>query len=623
MTTYHECDNKKEEGAENPLDSVELIEKKKSPLQALIQKVIMFGGIGIVAFVVIILIIFMFLGRSSKDKYSLYLKDGEIFYTDYSKKGTLKITSRLTNGDDISDSELSDLSYTLGYYITFTDDGSRIFFPDRIDDINDGITNGFTLYYRDVNKPNEEAVEIDSDVIKYAINSDGTKVVYVKGSDRTLYLNNLTDKEKISSRVTSIEYASSDLSTIYYIKDGCLYKQLEGSEDKTKITSNISNVISVYDSGEVYYTKAEVVEKNLWDYVDDDMASSDTALTVPEYPDYPDSPDYPSWWNYENDEEYEAAKAQYETAYEDYEAIREQITADYNAACDVYWEKLDRDDLREELQNATMEIKEYTLYYFNGTEETIITDALVNEWVRYADDKPVMIFQVYNQFDVPKVKLSEISSVDWASWLVESSLYSSSEWCVAVGSVLSIIEQDYSTSFYISSDGSTIYFVNSEDKELYKVAITDEQVGKPELFDSDVSWVSLIFDDNIAYYKNTYIVYSGDLYVNGEEIDYDVRLSDLYSTNISFKDGRVLYYTDWNSAKSYGTLKAFKNGKKTKIADDVHDFDITSDGDILYLYDYSTNYYTGILYLYNNGEPKKVDDEVVALIPIYDDTIMR
>lgn len=649
------------EDAEISSAPAEPAKEKKNPLQALPKKAIMFGGIGIITLVVIILVASMFSGGGSSDNYGLYLKDGEIVYTDYSEEGALEITSRLTNGESISGSDLSYAASTLSSYIAFSDDGNRIFFPDRIDDDSDG----FTLYYRDINKPDEEAVKIDSDVVMYAINSDGTKVVYVKGSDRILYLHDLTEKEKIASGVvsfnvsddlkkigyrnnensyylwyadkdsvklasdiTSIEHVASDLSLIYYIKDGGLYKQVEGSEDKEKIASDVSRVITIYDSGEVYYTKAESAEKNLLDYVDDDMAASDATLTEPEYPDYPDSPDYPSWWDYDTDEEYEVAKAQYETAYEEYEATCDQIRADYDAAYDAYWAKRNRDSLREDLQNATMESTEYTLYYFNGTEEAIVTDALVDEWgVTYAYDKPVIILQVYNQSDVQKVKLSEISSSYEVSDLVNAALYSSSERYVAVGSSMSILEQTDATYFRLSSDGSMIYFLDdvseSGNGDLYKVAITDGQTGSPEMYDSDVSNESIFFTgkDRIVYYKNVnddnYYNSKGDLYINGEEIDYDVRVG-----NLSYLDGEVLYYTDWNAEKSYGTLKMFKDGNKTKIADDVHDFDRTNDGDILYLYDYSSNYYTGTLYLYNNGEPKKIDDDVVALIPIYNFVIM-
>ena len=631
---------------------------KKNFLQSLSPKTIIFSGIGIIALVVVIIAISMFSGKSHNDTYSLYLKDDEIVYTDYTENGTIEITSHLLNGIEVSDQELYNSAFGLGSYIAFSSDGNRIFFPDRLDDDADGIT----LYYRDINKPDEDAIKVDSDVVMYAINDSGTEVAYVKGSDRILYIHNLDEKEKIASGVisfnvsndlnkigylndensyylwyadkdssklasdiTSIQYVAPDLSEIYYIKDGSLYKQIEGGQDKEKIASDVSRVIKIYDSGEVYYTKANSTEKNLMDYVDDDMAASDSTMTEPEYPDYPESPDYPYWWDYDTDAEYEAAKAQYEADYGVYEATCDQIRADYNAAYDAYRAKQNRDSLRENLQNETMESTEYTLCYFNGTEETIVTDALVDEWsVNYASDKSVMILPVYNQSNIPKVKLSEITSVSEVSDLVNAALYSSSDKYVAVGSSLSILEQTNATYFRLSSDGSMLYFLDdisdSGDGDLYKVTITDGQVGKPEIYDSDVSNHDIFFTatGSIGYYKNVKEEdYKGDLYINAEKIDYDV-----YFWSISYLDDAILYYTDWNIDKSYGTLKIFRSGTATKIADDVHVFDITSDGNILYLYDYSTNYYTGTLYLYNNGESKKIDDDVIALVPVYDHIIM-
>ena len=152
------------EDAEISPAPAEPAKEKKNPLKDLPKKTVMLGGIGIIALIVILLVTSMFSGGGSNDNYGLYLKDGEIIYTDYSEEGALEITSRLTNGESISDSELAYVASDLGSYIAFSDDGNRIFFPDRIDDDSDGIT----LYYRDINKPDEEAVKIDSDVVMWA-----------------------------------------------------------------------------------------------------------------------------------------------------------------------------------------------------------------------------------------------------------------------------------------------------------------------------------------------------------------------------------------------------------------------------------------------------------------------
>lgn len=52
---------------------------------------------------------------------------------------------------------------------------------------------------------------------------------------------------------------------------------------------------------------------NLSDYVIDDMAEADQALTEPEYPNYPDYSDYDS------DEEYDEAVEAYEDAWDEYD----------------------------------------------------------------------------------------------------------------------------------------------------------------------------------------------------------------------------------------------------------------------------------------------------------------
>ncbi|WP_145996066.1 hypothetical protein [Lachnoclostridium edouardi] len=434
------------------------------------------------------------------------------------------------------------------------------------------------------------------------------------------------DKVKVASDISSIEHVSKDLSTIYFIKDDSLYKKSADSEDKEKITSDISNVIKIYDSGEIYYTKEEASEINLIDYVDDDMAEADANLTKPEFPEYPDSPDYPYWRDYGTDEEYEAAKTQYKNDYEVYKAACDQIRADYNSAYEAYRAKLNRDSLREDLQNATVESTKYTLYYFNGTEETVVTDALVDGYsATCAADKPLMLVDIYNQSEVQKVKLSEISSSYEIESMVNAAFYSSSEKYIVIDSVLSIIDQTEGQIFKVAADGSAIYFLDDifkdenedgdiEYGDLYKITITENQASDPELYDSDVLNAVIYFKDNkLIYFKNG-SNNKGDLYIDKEEVDYDVSWD-----RALYIDEVILYYTDWNNEKGGGTLKMFKDGAKTKIADDVYNYTITKDGDILYLYDYSYNYYTGTLYLYNKGESRKIDDDVNALIIVYEE----
>ncbi len=622
-------------------------EKKKLP-----KKAIMFGGIGVAVLAVLILVISLISGGSGKVENNnvLYLKDQEIFFSDLKKDSEAwQLTSRLVDDDSVEDDDLANANYTLGMYTYISEDGKYIFFPDKISDDADGIN----LYYRELNKPESEAIKIDSDIRSYTVNTSATIITYLKGDEGNLYQYKLAedskdkvasevrgfevsddgskvgyintegsiylkyadkDKEKIASDVSSLEHVSDDLKIVYYIKDGSLYKQVE-DEDKVKIASDVYDVIKIYDSGEVYYLTSEAEEVSLMDYVTDDMKTEDASITEPEYPDYPSRP---SWWDYDTDAEYDAA-------YEAYEEEYERLSSEYDAAYAAYRAKLYRDDLRESLEEETLEHSNYSLCFFNGTEEVVITDAFVGDYYyssyTVASDAPVISYEAYNQSSLEKVKLSEIESVYAVEDMVEAALFSSSERYIAVKGVGTVVEQEKeATNFRINASGTVVYYIddipNEKDYgELYRITITDGVVGKAEVYDSDVYLYNCYFvgKDQLRYFKD-YKDEKGELYINKNKIDYDVYA---YSVSVDSESDKVFYFTDWNSEKRYGTLKVYQGGESTKIADDVHDFSVTPDGRVLYLYDYSLNYYKGELHEWNKGETRKIDDDVVCIITIY------
>ena len=631
-------------------------EKKKLP-----KKAIMFGGIGIAVVAVLILVISLISGGGkTKNDFALYLKDSEIFFSDMKKDSEAwQLTSRLVDTEDVDDEDWADSAYTLGMYTCVSEDGKYIFFPDKIGD-DDGIN----LYYREIAKPESEAIKIDSDVQSYTVNTSATIVTYLKGEEGNLYQYKLAedskdkiasevegfevsddgtkigyinsegslylkyadkDKEKIASEVSSLEYLTDDFKTVYYIKEGSLYKQVEG-EDRVKIASDLYDVIKIYETGEIYYLISEDGEISLMDYVTDDMKSADASITEPEYPDFPDSPDYPSWWDYDTDAEYDAAYAAYEEAYEAWEAECDRMETEYYEARDAYWAKENRDELRADLEEETLEQSSYSLCFYNGTEATVITDAFVGDYYysdyTYASDAPVIIYEAYNQSSLEKVKLSEVESIYDIEEMVEAALFSSSERYIAVKTTATVVEQEKEArNFRINSSGTVVYYIDDipDEKsygELYHISIANGVVGKAEVYDSDVYTGYCYFagDDKFEYYKD-YKDGKGELYVNKTKIDYDV---NAYNTVVYSDSDKVIYFTDWDDEKKYGTLKIYQNGESVKVADDVHDFSTMGDGRILYLYDYSLNYYKGELHVWENGETRKIDDDVVCVIPVYE-----
>lgn len=634
-------------------------EKKKLP-----KKAILFGGIGAAVLAVIILVIALLAGgnggKKVKNNYALYLKDSEIFFTDLKKDSAAwQLTSRLID-TEMDEEDLAESGYMLGIYTYMSEDGKYLFFPDKINDDDEG----FNLYYRDVANPEAEAVKIDSDVVSYTVNSSATIVTYIKGAEANLYQYKLQDdskdkiasevrdfevsddgakisylnsdgniylkyadkdKEKIAGEIASLEHVSADLSTFYYIKDGSLYKHVEGN-DREKIASDVYDVLKIYNSGEIYYLTSESEEISLKNYVTDDMKDADASMTQPEYPDMPDSPDYPSYWDYDTLDEYYAAYDAYEEAYEAWEDERERLRNEYYAAVDAYNAKLSRDQLRERLESMKVANSAYSLCYFNGTENAVITDAYVGEYYysnyTVAANAPVISYEAYNQASIDKVKLSEIDSVYDVENMVKAAMTSSSEKYIAVKGSATVIEQEKTaTSFRINSSGTTVYYIDdvADGKNygtLYRISIADGVLGKPEVYDTDVytGYNYFVSDSQFEYFKD-YKDSKGELYINKEKIDYDVKV---YSDAVLTEPNQVIYFTDWNSEKEYGTLKIYQDGKSTKIADDVHAFTITPDGRVLYLYDYSMNHYRGELHEWDNGETRKLDEDVVVVLPIID-----
>jgi len=411
---------------------------------------------------------------------------------------------------------------------------------------------------------------------------------------------------------------------VYYVKDGSLYKQVNG-EDKVKIASDIYDVIKIYDSGEIYFLTSESQEISLMDYVVDDMKDADASLVEPAYPNYPNAPSRPSWWDYSTDAEYDAAYAAYEEAYAEWEKECSRLETEYIAAAEAYYEKQYRDTLRADLEATTLEQANYSLCFYNGKEEIVITDAFVGgDYSSYtiASDAPVISYQAYNQSSLEKVKLSEIENYYDFREMVNAALFSSSERYVAVKGAATVVEQEKEAGYFrINSSGTVIYYIDdipAEENfgELYRISISNGVVGQPEVYDSDVfnGYCYFVSDSEFQYFKD-YKDGKGELYIDKNLIDYDVKIN---SVDVDSDLGKVVYFTDWNDNKLHGTLKVYNGKEAVKIADDVHDFSVTPDGRVLYLYDYSLNYYKGELHEWANGGTRQIDDDVVCVLPILD-----
>ncbi|MCR4600012.1 MAG: zinc-ribbon domain-containing protein [Acetatifactor sp.] len=249
------------------------------------KDLVKYVAIGAAAIVALIILIGLFGGNKGGKHYALYLKDKEIMYSNLKPKGAKQVTAKLSKNGDITNEDFMDEGSV--YDCVISDDGKLLFFPDKFERSDDGVN----LFVRKLTNLKKEPVKMDSsvetyyvndkatlvtyrktttdlyqynvkkqdkekiasEVSEFRVNDDGSRVVYRKSTGE-LYVWNRKDSEKIDSEVSRLQAVYD--KTIYYVKDGTLYKKV-GSKDKEKIASDVSSVVRVYESGQVYYVKSD------------------------------------------------------------------------------------------------------------------------------------------------------------------------------------------------------------------------------------------------------------------------------------------------------------------------------------------------------------------------------
>lgn len=678
---------------EEPVVTPKAKKKKKFPILPIILGV---GGVLLVAIIAIaILVGSIFFRKEKEPTYTLYLKDGELFYNSLKKDSkSWQVTNKLFETDDFTDKEMASLGSAVGRYTYMSENGKYIFYIDKMEKSSEGVN----LYYREVENDKAEPVKIDSGVSNFSVNKDATLVTYTKGEDndlyqytvkkdskekiaseteefitsedgKTIYYTNNEgsvymkvagkDKEKLASEVDSLEYFSLEKKTFYYLKENNLYKQVVG-KDKEKILSNVHEILKIYESGEIYYTTGETTEVPLMNYVTDDLKESDAAMVEPTYPNYPDYPTYPSYpdypysWNYDTYAEYQLALEKYNQEYDEYEKECDRLlqeynqardnydkaVTEYNIASDAYYAKQNRDAMRQALGEEKVSERNYSLYYFDGKKDTLISESIYYygydasssyTTVSTASEAAVIAYEVAKKSETKTIKMSEIQDIYSVKNMVTEAMQSDTELHIAAKEKDSVLKADKEIHcFRINEEGTLIYYIdNVEDEKnygtLYRISISKDKVGKAEVYDNDVyyGYVSLHDDNKVTYFKDVkaienkntesyYVYYKGELYIDKTRVD-----SDVLTSSITYdKDHGMLYYTDYNIEKECGTLKLYKDNKSVKIGDDVHARIFLPDGRILFLSDFSMKNYKGELSVWSKDKAKKIDDDVSTLIPI-------
>lgn len=520
-------------------------------------------------------------------------------------------------------------------------DGKYKFYMEKAD----SYLSNYTLYYKKNEKADRE--KIDSDISSHAI-TENNKIVYIKDSD--LYISDMKEKEKVASDVS---YFQMDDSGKYVVWSNWIngtseynlyYCEVSMDAQKEKIVSNVSNysydtktnsfyyikndslcfysiggeeeklakgVNSIQDidwkNNAVYYLKEENQNISLKDYVEDDMAAADALITEPDIEDYQHEEYVTNWWS-----------SGWRTV-TDYDS--------YYAACSEYNAKLDRDWLRGELEEQTIELTRYDLYYYiNGESDLVAEDLMIPaESFAYVGTSDIefpypTFYYRYDMGELEKMKFSEVSYIDEVSDRFYSARWAGSKSCIASAGKEYVLDLDENEYFYddgqIDATKGVLYSIvgNSDDDErtLYSIDLTAQKVGEMTELDDDADLVCGAENGYVYYIKEALyddIAYVGELCCNGDEI-----LSDVYAyqTQITDDGKAILCYTDYNDNSQMGTLMRVADGKDTEIEDDVSLYSYLGDNRVLLLteYDYGTG---GDLKYYDGKETKRVDRNVLTV----------
>lgn len=555
-------------------------------------KVWKLGGIAMAAIVVIVVLVSVIAGGAGSASGNgsgvpdgvLYLKDSELYFSDYSKKAPWEITGDLLN--DASSYRLNTESGKLAYSIHVTGDGKTMFYLDKLDDDTG------TLYVMSLANPDKEPTKISGGVSRYTVSEDGKLVIFLKSG--TLYQYNMKEETKLAKDVSTYEvspdcktvyywnsddvcyswkngeseklgseitmkWLSEDYSTVYYLNGEKLYKKVIG-KDKEKLLSDVADVYTITDKGTFYFTREQEI-----DLVDFFVA---------------DGGDY--------------------------------------------------DYLIEDLKDETLSC--YEMFYFDGKKEVTLADCCQSPSVRVFEETLISGYARYNLDSTGTTTVTDLmdyyfnesssySTITAARELARKKLSESGTYCVAVNDTENVLDLTDVYTMRVGQEGKTIYFlteVEDAQGDLYKATISGTAVKNLTMVDDSVYNGSLYFaGDWFAYYKDVKDE-AGDLYVDGTLVDSDVSTEEDWTYNYETK--RLLYYVDFDEEKDNGVLKIWDGKSTQEIYDEVDAFRALDNGDVLVMSDWdydSTVTYT--LSVWNGGKMTDIAEDVCGLCGIDDD----
>lgn len=637
--------------------------KKKSPIAKIL--------IGVSALAVVLIAVFAgFLffrgGKKAENPYIMYVKDKELNLSHISSIKPYELTSKLLDDVDIDEYELFGSDYymlLLSYsYVHFSDDNNYLFYPDKIGD-------GVTIYWRDLRKGKSgESHKIDSgDIVFTAINKNGSKFYYIKGSENRLYVydRNKDEKTKLDDDVrtayisddgnyiiyiknndgekviyelqlsgkepeknkidseASIVRAFPNSKKVFYLKDDSLYVK-ENKEDKVKIASDVTHVVTVVDEKSVYYLKSESIKNSLDKFIEDDYAAGDKDLVEPVYPSYPDEPRYPNQYDYTYQQWYSSY-----WGYEYNEELDEWGYWNLEIDWDRYYEAVDQYKLDyEEWEKECNRIREEYYLAYELYEDKVMRDFLREELKDEANAISYNKYILYYWSDGTETELVRDVAYDNPS---TGLLATSSKVPVAVYQKYNdneiptlklselIAENGYSSILIYSDVMNKLESARSKQEDVF-IAYKDKEYKIAA--HNATKWN--ISEDGTIYFIDEYD--SGEnsgilktVKISGKGLESPVTVDKDVSDYYLFYGSKLIYCKDLKD----GSGDIYQQGKK--LASDVR-FDslyCLEDSDTLfYITDYDQSKNDGTLYCRRGDGQTKISDDVYQFVPVNEKNVV-
>ena len=599
------------------------LNKKPTPAdRAKRKKLLATVGICAAAVIAVVILIAVFFGK----------KDPGEDYAVFVRESNVSIVS--AHGSEVAVRELTD-NYgrkdALENTAVFSEDGKTVFF---IDDAGD--EDGCALYYLDISAGLENGLPVricsslrssaDFRVTRggdsvFFIRSDGTlcmcnlKTVVslaekvedfwaTESGDYTVYtsggaaeelyeLTVKTGKAELIDREVEAVRPLDDLSAVFYIKDGSVYKREKGGE-KNRVAAGVADgtITDVTPSGTFYYVTTDRITMPASQLVEDDRAQSDGYMTQPEPPVYPKTSDFRLTTGTTDWDAYHAAVAKYE-----------ELSERYDKDNNEYEQKLRRDALRQELETVMVSYEKSELCYFNGSESVTVNDSGCTPLADITPDGTLIYVRPASN-SVKKLILSDMHSVDEVQQMLDELGGNDGNLYIAYDGVETSAGVKAEGACTVTKDGRAVWLGS---RGIWALRL--EEDGQAQLLLEGGSRWYETDGGKLLLFKKTGSGY--EMYLeDGKLIDENARPDGIVS-----KDDTVYYISGFSERTQSGALMRLSGVKTSKVEDDVYAFALTRNGNIAFLVNYSTENKRGELAMFIKNKKITVDEKVSAIVP--------